>query len=292
MRAFRFVFSWLLVPRSLLILAGLCAAAGVVLAYVAIHDAADRKLALRQGPPPAVALEDYRPLAHRGPAGEVVLRARADLGSAFVFELPGSDERALLVPLFPLGDGQAREAHGAIFVPLEDEAVPAADGLALQDPAGWVEVNGIEADAGDFRLMLAGALAAEGRTLGARATVVRPFVGGREAAFQPPVPPSRPWAWFLTLALGLVLAAIFADARGVPTEARARTHGPRSPVVSTRFAPLQHLEDDEPVRRPAAWHALRMAAGTARSALAGLARLSVAAVRTVWQGIEGLRSPR
>lgn len=230
-------------------------------------------------------------MAHRGPAGEVVLRARADLDSAFVFELPGSAERALLVPLFPLGDGQARAAQGAIFLPLGDEAAPATDTLALQDPAGWVEVGGIEADAGDFGLMLAGALAAEGRSLAARATVVRPFVGGREAAFQPPAHQPRLWAWFLTAALGLVLTAIFADAPGAWRLGRTKAPDLRKPVDPGRFAPLQHVEDDESAGRSAV-QVLRSATGAAWSALAGLARLATAAVRAVWQGIEGLRSPR
>jgi hypothetical protein len=292
MRTLRFVFGWLFMPGRLFALAALCAGAAVVLGYAAVHDAADRKLALRQGPPPAVAIEEYRPMAHRGPAGEVVLRARADLESGFVFTLPGSSERALLVPLFPLADGEAREAEGAIFLSLDGDTMPAAAALAARHPAGWVEVNGVETDAGPFRLMLAGALAADGRALGARVTVLRPFLDGREAAFQPPASPARAWAWLATVALGFALAAVYVEVRGLPPVPKATSAGPRASVVSARFAPLPQQEDEQRARGFTLWPMLRTGVRMAMAGMACLARAGAVSARALRDGIGEFRSPR
>ncbi len=285
MPAFRFVLSRFLAPRHLLVIAGLCAAVGVVLAYAAVHDAAERKLALRQGPPPAVAVEDYRSMVHRGPAGEVVLRAHVDLEAAFVFTLPGSETRALLVPLFPVGDAAAREAQGVLFLPDTGAGLPDAATLVRSDPSGWVELNGVEADAGPFRLMLAGALAAEGRALAARVTVVSPFPGGRAAALRPPARPPLGWALFLSAALGFLAAGLVLEARRPAPAARRASGQARTPVASGRFAPLPPEEDDIPAEGASTSSAARALVRAGTAGLLGLAR----ALRT---GLCEIRSSR
>lgn len=226
-------------------------------------------------------------MLHKGPAGEVVLRARADLASAFVFTLPGTSESALLMPLFPLGDEGTGVARGAVFVRIDGQA-PDAAALVARDPSGWVEVNGVEADAGPFRLMLAGALAAEGRSLGPRTVVLRPFVEGREAALQPPANPHAAWGWLALAALGLGLAAAFVDARGVRSAAKGAPHVSRAPVASTRFAPLPRQEEDGAGRI----HAVRGALAVGWSVSVRLSRALAAGLRHVWAGIGEIRSPR
>lgn len=292
MRLVRSVLFRLLAPRLLLTAAVLCAAAAFLAGYASVHEAASRKLALRQGPPQAVALEDYRSFAHRGPVGEIAVRARTDADLAFMFSLPGTSERAFLVPLFPLEGDRVNEAQGVIFLPVRGEQPPDVSALVTRDPSGWVGVNGLETGAGQFPLMLAGALAAQGRSLAPRPVIIQPFVDGREAALQPATDPRLAWAWLASAALILALAAAFVDVRGVPSTATMARDASRTPVVSTRFAPLPQQEEDG----PAGFHAVRRA--VQRAAAAGLAasvrtsRAVGALVRLVRAGIGEIRSPR
>ena len=126
MRLVRVIVGFLLAPRQLLALAAFCMAAGLFWGYATVHENANRKLALRQGPPAAVAVEDYRRGANRGPAGEVVLRAVADPERPLILVMPGTDDRRLAVPLYPLAGGEG--AMGAILLPLAPgETVDPAD---------------------------------------------------------------------------------------------------------------------------------------------------------------------
>jgi hypothetical protein len=213
-------------------------------------------------------------------AGEVVLQARTDLDAAFVFTLPGTGTRALLVPLFPLGDRAAREAQGVLFLPDTGAGLPEAAALVAVGPSGRIEVNGREADAGPFGLMLAGALAAEGRALGARATVIRPFAAGREAALQPPAHPPLGWALMLLAALGLLAAGLVLEARDMAPPARRAPAPARAPAASGRFAPLPQEMDDDDLPAP----------GAVRAAAAGLCGLARSAMRRARSG--AIRSSR
>lgn len=302
MHLVRIIVGWLLSPRQLLGMAGLCAAGGLLWGYATVHENADRTLALRQGPPPAAAIEAYSGPVHRGPSGEVVLHARADLSAPLVLTLPRDGARALAVPLFPLGGGEA--ALGAILLPLENgETAPPADRLAALGPYGEVAVNGREIDAGDFELILAGALAAEGRSIGERFVAVRPFVEGREAALQPVADPGRMWLLPLAAAFALALGAVRARLpfgaalrrRGAaaPVPAPRMTTGPAPGTKAAQFAPLPRQEEVSAAEESAP--ALGTLLAVLAAAVAGLRaalRGGLALARIVRAGVGELRSPR
>ena len=81
-------------------------AGGIVAGYVDYMGEADRELALRQGPPALVEIQDFRPGFDAGPADEVRLVAEFDLDSAVTVPVRGSDPARwqLLVPIFPVSD--------------------------------------------------------------------------------------------------------------------------------------------------------------------------------------------
>lgn len=308
MTLLRTLLGWMLSPRRLLALAGLSAAGGLLWAYAAVHENADRKLALRQGPPPAVAVEDYRGTLHRGPAGEVVLRASADLADRLVLTVPRSGERAVAIPLYPLRGGES--ALGAILIPLAPGDIPEDPGLlAALLPDGTVEVNGRVVDAGRFELILAGALAVEGGAIGERFVAVRPYLNGREAALQPAQAPARHWLWPLAAALGLAILAACGKCRDRIRPAPVTASGPAergaparpaapSSAKAAHFAPLKPQEDvtgAEPPAPSAAATALALLAraiALAVRALRLLARGAAASVRFLREGVGELRSPR
>jgi hypothetical protein len=303
----RIVTGWLLAPRQLLALAGLCAAGGLLWGYATIHENADRQLALRQGPPPTVAIEAYRGVVHRGPAGEVVLRAATDRADPLVLTVPRTGERALAIPLYPLGGGDS--ALGAVLLPLEAGQTAGDLGpLVAQISDGVVEVNGRIVDHGRFDLILAGALAVEGRAIGDRFVAVRPYVEGREAALQPIAAPARHWLWPLAAALALAVAATYRRFwSGIRLPRRAGPPSREAPrpaataavsatgAKSAHFAPLKRQEDvtateDAPAGGLLA--ALAVAAGLAGRALRGLFRLAGASLRGLRDGVGEIRSPR
>ena len=293
MQSFRFANLRRLVVLVFLALAAGSAVASVLAAYAAVSEKASRELALRQGPPPAIEVDAYRPLLHGGPAGEIVLRAEADLDRPFVFTLPDTAERAVVIPLVaPEGDGTV---HGAIFARIGGDALPPAEVLATRLPEGSVEVAGFAEDAGPFLFMLAGALAAEGRTLGPRFVAVRPFLEGREAALAPAGPPPRTWIWFAVASVTFlfVVAAAHFGACCVGTLKRLRGRAPLpEPVPTEHFPPLHLQEDDTPASAQAAMRVLSQArdAGATGWRFA-FATAIVLARRAAWR-IGGFRSPR
>jgi hypothetical protein len=300
MRLVRIIVGWLLAPRQLLSLAGLCVAAGLLWGYATLQENADRTLALRQGPPAAVAIETYRGAIDRGPASEVVLRAVARPSEPIVLTMPGTGERALAVPLFPLAGGDG--ALGAILLPFPEGAEPPQPGsLAVAEADGTVLVNGRVVDGGDFALILAGALAVEGRFVGERFVAVQPYVEGREAALQPVADPTMAWLWPIGIAL---LLAMLATYRGVLTGVRfglrrrppvAARRPSAAAVASAHFAPLPRQEEVNDLEQSAGRSgaaAFATALAAAAAAIRLLARGTRAVLRLVWAGVEEIRSPR
>jgi hypothetical protein len=298
MRLVRNILGWLLAPRQLLALAALCAAGGLIWGYATLQENADRVLALRQGPPPAVAVEAYRGAMDRGPAGEVVLHAMAEPAAPILLTMPGSGERALAVPLFPVSGGKG--ALGAILLPVDEAAMPDPRALATPITDGGVEVNGRVVDSGDFALVLSGALAAEGRHVGDRFVAVRPYLEGREAALQPVQAPPLTWLWLIALAVLLGLAASYRHFFGGLRLGfrRAADTAPRSaaaPAASPHFPPLplqEELVASEPAAARLALTALVAGAGLALAVLQVVLRLTLGLLRLVWAGVEEIRSPR
>jgi hypothetical protein len=293
------ILGWLLSPRQLLALAALSAAGGLLWGYATIQENAERVLALRQGPPPAVAVEAYRGAMDRGPAGEVLLHAVADPAAPFLLTLPGSGERALAVPLFPVSGGEG--ALGAILLPVDGTAaMPDPGALAMPRADGSVEVNGRVVDGGDFALVLSGALAAEGRHVGESFVAVRPYLEGRETALQPVAEPPLAWLWLIALAVLLGLAAsyrhFFGDFRfGFRRAAEAAPRAAAAPSPSPHFQPIPRQEElaaSEPAAARPALTALVAGAGLALAVLRVVFRLTAGLLRLLWAGVEEIRSPR
>ncbi len=301
MHLVRIIVGWLLSPRRLLALAGVCMAAGLLWAYATVQENADRALALRQGPPAPVAVEDYRRIAHRSPAGEVVLRAAADPSRRIVLTMPGTGDRRLAVPLYPLAGGEG--ALGAILLPLApEEGLPPAEALAEILSDGVVQVTGRAVDPGDFPLILAGALAVEGRWVGDRFVAVQPYPEGREAALQPVTDRSRQWLWPIGLGVLLALLAgwrrFLPGARLLPQRAPKIAGAPPSTrtMASAHFAPLPLQEDVAESGGPTAADRLRAGALVTLRAATAAVRLLVRGIagllRLVWAGVEEIRSSR
>jgi hypothetical protein len=298
MPLFRIVLGVLLAPRQLFALAAFCVAAGLFWGYATVHENANRKLALRQGPPAAVAVEDYRRGANRGPAGEVVLRAVADPDRPLILVMPGTDDRRLTVPLYPLESGESGDgAMGAILLPLAPGETVDPARLAARLGDGIVEVNGRAVDAGDFPLILAGALATEGRFVGARFVAVEPYLDGRDAALQPIVDPSLHWLW--GVAAGVLLALVAAVRRFVPGLLRAPRPAPavsRRAPASPHFPPLPAQEEVAATEAPDVGARLRAGVaatlGVVANAIRFILRGTAALVRLFRAGVGEIRSPR
>ena len=209
--------AWLTDPRSIFFVAAVFAALGLVGGYVEIHERADRELALRQGPPPKVALQEFAPVLHLGPADEVLIDAEAGFAQARVVVHPtdAGNRHALIVPLYPLSDagkaiveaGQdgntalnaqvARRADAGPETPLalgflvhpiasrsdapEDAAVLAEEVFGSGRHGTVMTVNGRAGDTQGFGMMAVGAITAMEIDLSPHYLAIRPFAGGRVA---------------------------------------------------------------------------------------------------------------
>lgn len=249
--------SYLPDPRKLFLAAAALGLAALAMGYVEYHDRADRELALRQGPPPEVALQDFNPSRHTGPTGEFVIRTEVGFDQAIVLSLPGAEppRRALLAPLYPLSEmGQAlidtqadgtrtaltaqvarrtgggtevrQSAIGLLFHPLEPgEAAPVDPSALTIGSYGTgkhgqvVALNGLTGDPDGLGLMAAGAFAASGTGLAAGFLAVQPFAEGREAGLSA-ISDSRSYLVPAVLALALALVGIATGLRGA-----GRGHG-------------------------------------------------------------------
>jgi hypothetical protein len=165
---------------------------------------------------------------------------------------------------------------------------------------GSFEVNGRAVDAGDFALILAGALAVEGRFVGESFVAVQPYVEGREAALQPVADPSRQWLWPIGIAFALGLVACYRSfwggLAGAFRRRRARSRAEETPAsASAHFAPLarqEEVNETEPAPTGAATVVLRAVLGSALVVARVLGRVTLAVLRLLWAGVEEIRSSR
>jgi hypothetical protein len=215
------IVKWIVLsPRAWMVTAIAAIAASFVVGYVDAQRTADRALALRQGPPPSVLLQNFRPGQHQGPAREVMVYAEADLASPVVVSIgpEGEEQTAVIVALFPVSlDGQrslsARLSDDAglgairpVPRPSGDIVRPEAVGVILHwaetadaDPmmligrtygvgryGSVVEVNGERVSAGDMSLVIKGAMAAQETRMSDDFLAIAPFEDGRVEALSTP----------------------------------------------------------------------------------------------------------
>ena len=147
------------------------------------------------------------------------------------------------LPLYPLAGGEG--AMGAILLPLAPGETVDPATLAARLGDGAVEVNGRAVDAGDFPLILAGALATEGGYVG-REVRGRAALS-RRARGRAPAHRRSLAALALGGGGGFLLALLAGVQRFLPGLLRSRPSraapGSRAAPVSAHFAPLPLQED-------------------------------------------------
>jgi len=205
-------------PRKLILVACLLVSMGFVSRYVEVQSQADRSLALMQGPPEPVAIQDFSFDTNVGPADEVVVRAEADFSDPLIVTLRGSRplRTAVIIPLYELSDEGAERfentastslfdrafetsatpteqfnALGFIFHELPSGSRDLSDlDAVLSQEVGFgkigsvIELTGQRADPGPFTLILDGALAAKGQVLGDTYLAMTPYTQPREAVLN------------------------------------------------------------------------------------------------------------
>lgn len=241
-------------------------ASSFVLEYVQVQRAADRALALRQGPPPAVAIETFEGAQHAGIADEVTLFAQIAFDQSIVVDMEG-DAPLAASALYPLyaQTGDERVALGVLVgpAPLPENAF---DGHSLVStvngpgPIGTrVELNGRLVEADQYRLITQGALATKGGTVSDTFIAVQAFEGGRAAALALPAETAISSLLFWTgMAMGLFAVAIsFREvARDVLPWGKDEAAKDNGPTQTRRFQPLagqsEIIEDLRPANEPRA----------------------------------------
>lgn len=219
---------------------------GLLASYIAVHKQLEREHALRQGPPPAIAIQDLKPEQHASRGEEVRPIGEVDLAAIVTLHRRGGapDDWVALVPVFPLskigsavlaseGEGtpelvveaqiarrisediEPRQALGLYVVPATGPETAPTDVSAIAETVlgegevGQVVVlNGAMFDMSDLTLMAHGALAANGTVLPDTFLAFEPWPGGRDAALSQPV---QVWVRDMFFVFGLMLV-VFAGA--------------------------------------------------------------------------------
>ena len=238
-------------PRKLILLAALLAAMGLIAGYVQVQFEVDRTLALRQGPPPTVTLQDYRASRDTGPAREVQVFAEADFGKAVILRQRGSkpERRVLAVPLLEVSEMGATlidtttdrnkaalsaQVSRRAMAP-EPEQAPTALGVMMHglfpgevapDPrdlaknifgqgrhGSVVRINGSRIRNHEMLPMVDGAFMALGLDLSDEMLAIAPFAEGRMAYLTAPIE-AKSHKWVYVLAAILAISALILSLRG------------------------------------------------------------------------------
>ncbi len=270
-------------PRRLVPIAALLVAAGSVMTYVSVGDRADRLLALRQGPPSPVSIQNFEALYHEGPASEVVVWAEADLDAPLVLTLRGSKPKRTFhaYPLYPVSDSGAASimaatgrSKGTVGVHAARRAeVPPNRRVALGilvfetgrrnpnrfDPRDYVdvlgegrhgaalEVTGESVDAGDLILMVDGALSVENAVLADSHLTVAPYMDGRLAALRRARVPQPSGLVFFWTAFAVTLGGLFLSllSHGERDPRRLLLERERASAGARRAAPPRQAHFDQ-----------------------------------------------
>ena len=211
-------------PRKVLFAAALFAAAGLVAGYVTVQEQLDRELALRQGPPPPVLIQNFALGRDVGPADEVRIIGEVDMEAAAAIFRPGATPRRwfLVAPVFPVsavgsarlagsapnetgvlaaqierrvtGPGHRSTAIGLVIRPIagpgfvpQEAAALAESVLGDGDYGQLVTLSGTAVTPEDLTLIAHGALSARGITLAQNFLALKPFTGNRTAILSRPV---------------------------------------------------------------------------------------------------------
>lgn len=240
------------VPLPLLTATRLCFAAGLMAVvalfgaiYLDFHADAARLLALRNGPPVLVDLEDFDPLRDSGPTGEIHLRAQLDMSMPVrvIYRRGMTFTRAFTVPLLAVHtsdnrDGQMPEILGYLYLSAPFRRVEILDviqNLPLAQFEGAhgsiIEINGETGVPGPIATRAAAALGARGRTSVESPLVVAPYPEGRAAALSRP----RASRWrhvLMVLAALLLVSGVLLERRRARAVRRLPRAGARRPYPS------------------------------------------------------------
>lgn len=213
-----------LTPHVWLAAAAIAVAGSFAVDYVEAQKVADRALALRQGPPSSVALQNFSGFRDVGPAREVLVWAEARLDHPVVVNLGNETEpkSAIMIPLFPLSEKGATRIQ-RMLVDGSDEPVTrpvprpmptdfettTAEGILVYQPQNQVttftdvdslinqrlgagqygtvvQINGERIDPGDLSLVVKGVMAASDSSIADQYLAVEPYRYGRVVALAPP----------------------------------------------------------------------------------------------------------
>lgn len=235
-------------------------AASFLLDYVHVQRVADRALALRQGPPEAVAIEVFDPAVNYGVAREMSVLAQIAFDQPIVVTMDdaGDATPTVLYPLYAQM-GRDRTALG-VLVQIPAGSGTQIDGRALVDDirgqgaiGSLVRVTGRKIASDEYRLIVQGAVAAHGGTLAGPFHAIEAFPEGRTAALAlPEETPIASLLFWTGVAMGLFALAISLRdvARVVFPWKAVEEDSSAGPATTRRFQPLapqgEILEETRP----------------------------------------------
>ncbi len=131
--------------KGLLVAAALSFGYGLISGYVDVQDRAERELALRLGPPAAIAVQNLDPGEDMGRAGELVLHAEIDLASSVVLQRDDETQlkSTMVIPILPVSDtGMALLADtvGGGDAVLGEQALRSATGILRPKAEGFLVI--------------------------------------------------------------------------------------------------------------------------------------------------------
>ncbi|MEM9343099.1 MAG: hypothetical protein AAGA87_08650 [Pseudomonadota bacterium] len=242
----------LLSPKRLFSLAAVFAAAGFVAVYVDVIERVDRALALRQGPPQLVAIQEFSPGLHEGPVREVFVTAEAAFDRAVMVRLPDDREavRALVIPLYAASDATEMPKNavmGLLYHPITPDLPEPTDPRAFADAVYGegeygtrIDLNGILADRRSFEPLAKAAFSEMGVMVTDSVLGIRPFAGRRTEMLEARPEPRLIQALFIiSLSLFAASAAIaFQAPVSRPLEDVADEEDTGAPAQHPSFAPI------------------------------------------------------
>ncbi|WP_172961078.1 hypothetical protein [Oceaniglobus roseus] len=204
-------------PRLFYIVAGLALLFALVAVYFEAQNAASRRIALRNGPPPSVLIEDFRPETDLSEIGEVSVTAQVDAALPMLVSYAAGRVRmrAVAFPLLAVGAesdiaGTPPTVLGYAYWPMPVRPVEVLDPTQVLPPYDEVgpfgpilTLNGTAGWSGAMNAEVETFLADTGRPLSGPALAVAPFMNGRVAALEALDGPPR------TQRVLLLLGALF-----------------------------------------------------------------------------------